>query len=311
MLENERHKLNVERRKKKATHYQAYEEEEIDEFGQIKRKEILDKYDEGLDGEAKKKEKFRLDETGHYDLDKEAKEAEAKRRLMMVNKKFESLGETKYTLAKEFYTEEEVIQFRRTKKKKTKNTRKKASTLELQPLEETQEEKKIREEKLAARKSQQTNGGFMEEGELFDENKKETKQLKDSIAMPPPDQTKWKKPKTNVNREEEDEDEEEFPHVSNVVSIQIDDDAEEELNSILAKARLLKNSEKIIKKEINYFASDSSEEDNEEENKINSNSIIFDATSEKYKSIGGGSYGGVELVKKLSKLKMMNQTEKW
>ncbi|KAF7635704.1 hypothetical protein Mgra_00004798 [Meloidogyne graminicola] len=314
MLENERHKLNVERRKKKATHYQAYEEEEIDEFGQIKRKEILDKYDEGLDGEAKKKEKFRLDETGHYDLDKEAKEAEAKRRLMMVNKKFESLGETKYTLAKEFYTEEEVIQFRRTKKKKTKNTRKKASTLELQPLEETQEEKKIREEKLAARKSQQTNGGFMEEGELFDENKKETKQLKDSIAMPPPDQTKWKKPKTNVNvkmldtlaekikkREEEDEDEEEFPHVSNVAPIQIDDDAEEELNSILAKARLLKNSEKIIKKEINYFASDSSEEDNEEENKINSNSIIFDATSEKYKSIGGGSYGGVELVKKVVK----------
>jgi len=38
-------------------------------------------------------------------LDKEAKEAEAKRKLMMVNKKFESLGETKYTLANEFYTE--------------------------------------------------------------------------------------------------------------------------------------------------------------------------------------------------------------
>ncbi|CAK5128331.1 unnamed protein product [Meloidogyne enterolobii] len=60
MVENERTKLNVERRKKKATHYQAYEEEEIDEFGQIKRKEILDKYNEGMDGENKKKETFRL-----------------------------------------------------------------------------------------------------------------------------------------------------------------------------------------------------------------------------------------------------------
>ena len=59
MLENERHKLNVERRKKKATHYQSYDEE-IDEFGQAKRPEILSKYDEGMDGDAKKRETFRL-----------------------------------------------------------------------------------------------------------------------------------------------------------------------------------------------------------------------------------------------------------
>jgi U4/U6.U5 tri-snRNP-associated protein 1 len=61
MIENERHKLHMERRKKKATHYQAYEDgEEIDEFGQVKQREILAKYDDGLDGEAKKHETFRL-----------------------------------------------------------------------------------------------------------------------------------------------------------------------------------------------------------------------------------------------------------
>jgi hypothetical protein len=60
MLENERHKLMVERRKKKATHYQAYEEEEMDEFGQVKRPDILAKYNEGMDGEEKKRERFRL-----------------------------------------------------------------------------------------------------------------------------------------------------------------------------------------------------------------------------------------------------------
>ena len=46
-----------------------------------------------------------LDATGQYDLDREAQEAEAKHRLMMINKKFESLEATKYTLANEFYTE--------------------------------------------------------------------------------------------------------------------------------------------------------------------------------------------------------------
>uniref|UniRef100_A0A1I8AZM1 U4/U6.U5 tri-snRNP-associated protein 1 n=1 Tax=Meloidogyne hapla TaxID=6305 RepID=A0A1I8AZM1_MELHA len=349
MVENERTKLNVERRKKKATHYQAYEEEEIDEFGQIKRKEILDKYDEGMDGEAKKKETFRLDETGHYDLDKEAKEAEARRKLMMVNKKFESLGETKYTLANEFYTEEEVIQFRRLKKKKTsKNSRKKGSTLkttELEPLEETEEEKKIREDKLAARRAQDGGDGksqafrdtmkeanglsskvsrnvVIEEGEI-EESRKEIKQAKDSIAMPPPDQTKWKKPKVSVDlkmldtlaekikkREEDEDDEEEFlPHMSNVAPIQIDDDAGEELNAILAKARLLKNSEKMVKKEVSYFASDSSEEDDDEDfsDQKNSNAIIFDATSEKYKAIGGGGYGSGDQIKKV--VKMENDEE--
>uniref|UniRef100_A0A915N312 Uncharacterized protein n=1 Tax=Meloidogyne javanica TaxID=6303 RepID=A0A915N312_MELJA len=350
MVENERTKLNVERRKKKATHYQAYEEEEIDEFGQIKRKEILDKYNEGMDGENKKKETFRLDETGHYDLDKEAKEAEAKRKLMMVNKKFESLGETKYTLANEFYTEEEVIQFRRLKKKKTsKNSRKKAlKTAELEPLEETEEEKKIREEKLAARRREQQESGeegggksfrdtmkessnngsskvvrsvVMEEGEIV-ESKKEIKQSKDSIAMPPPDQTKWKKPKVNVDvkmldifaerikkGEEEEDDEEEFLP-TNVAPIQIeDDDASEELNAILAKARLLKNSEKMVKKEVTYFASDSSDDEDMEEQK-NSNAIIFDATSEKYKAIGGGGYGNDQQInKKVVKTEMEEEME--
>lgn len=85
---------------------------------------------------------------------------------------------------------------------------------------------------------------------------------------------------------------------TNVAPIQIeDDDASEELNAILAKARLLKNSEKMVKKEVIYFASDSSNDEDMEEQK-NSTAIIFDATSEKYKAIGGGGYGNDQQINK-------------
>lgn len=45
------------------------------------------------------------DESGKYDLEKEEQELEARHKLMMMNKRFESLESTKYTLATEFYTE--------------------------------------------------------------------------------------------------------------------------------------------------------------------------------------------------------------
>ena len=59
LIENAKHKANVEKRKKTATHYQL-DNEEIDEFGQVKKPEILAKYDQGLDGDGKKRETFRL-----------------------------------------------------------------------------------------------------------------------------------------------------------------------------------------------------------------------------------------------------------
>jgi hypothetical protein len=46
-----------------------------------------------------------IDSTGGYDLDKEQKEEEEKRKLFMQSKMLETLDSTKYTLAREFYTE--------------------------------------------------------------------------------------------------------------------------------------------------------------------------------------------------------------
>lgn len=101
LLENERHKRNVEL-KKKRSNYKPYEEE-FDEFGQPTKQGILSKYDDEMNEE--KHETFRLDEAGGVDIDKEAQEAEMKRKLFMANKKFESLDTTKSKLATEFYTE--------------------------------------------------------------------------------------------------------------------------------------------------------------------------------------------------------------
>ena len=68
MLENERHRRNVETRKSGKAGTRPWEEEDtIDEFtGEVVRPSMLSKYDGGLDGEGKKKETFRLGR--HYGI---------------------------------------------------------------------------------------------------------------------------------------------------------------------------------------------------------------------------------------------------
>uniref|UniRef100_A0A915EEI4 U4/U6.U5 tri-snRNP-associated protein 1 n=1 Tax=Ditylenchus dipsaci TaxID=166011 RepID=A0A915EEI4_9BILA len=165
LLENERHKRNIELKKKKGN-YQPYEDDEaVDEFGQPSKQKMLSKYDEGLDGDEKERETFRLDKTGGYDIDKEAQEEETKRKLLMANRKFESLQSAKLSLAREFYTDEEMISFRRPTKKNPDKVRKrktlKASDLAPEEDAETVQEKEARVAKLAARRREEgsKNGG--------------------------------------------------------------------------------------------------------------------------------------------------------
>ncbi|KAI3414210.1 hypothetical protein GPALN_011667 [Globodera pallida] len=397
MLENERHKLNVEKRKKK-DNYQPYEEE-VDEFGQIRKQQMLAKYDESMDGE-KERETFRLDESGQYDLDKEAQELETRRRLMMLNKKFETLDSTKYTLATEFHTEEEMIAFRRPKKKGGKSERKrktlKAADLVLESLDETEEEKRLRETKLAARRAEMAGAGGdassaekakaefrdtlkeesdikteaaaadasaggdeREDGELVDEERarrrdggkgrkrRQRDEERQGVAAaavsgdataavaedatPPGGKEKWKGARANVNvdllksladkmkrdaeqaEDDEEEEEDQFPHVTNggaaaTSLLFIEDEAEEELNAVLAKARRLRQAElQIAAQKKNAAAAGvavSRSMKTEQYNGVSSdeeetaaataamtaqerNAVVFDSTSEKYKSIGG------------------------
>ncbi|KAL3103496.1 hypothetical protein niasHT_002492 [Heterodera trifolii] len=103
----------------------------------------------------------------------------------------------------------------------------------------------------------------------------------------------------------EEEEEDEFPHIANGTAAHlptiIEDEAEDELNAMLAKARRLKHTEQRMETDkmhvikLEQYNNDGTSSDDEETMPAalaggQSTSIVFDSTSEKYKSIGG-SFG--------------------
>ncbi|EFO21317.2 hypothetical protein LOAG_07174 [Loa loa] len=221
LAENHRYQKNAELKRKKGR-YEPYEEE-LDEYGMPKEKGLLSKYDE-LEGEAKKA--FRLDEGGEVDIDKEREEMEMRRKLFMANKKLESLETPKYTVASEFYTEEEMLLFRRPKSKKTKNCAR-----ERKRYESTLADDAERAAKVANRQRIQTVGIKEEEKITKDKPNLEDGELADDDEK----KGSWRSAETNLVGGVD---------LSNVV---IEDDAEEELTVMLDRARKLKQHE--VKKE--------------------------------------------------------------
>uniref|UniRef100_A0A914R4B4 U4/U6.U5 tri-snRNP-associated protein 1 n=1 Tax=Parascaris equorum TaxID=6256 RepID=A0A914R4B4_PAREQ len=169
LIENKRHEKNAELRRKKDP-YQPYADE-VDEVGLPKAKGLLPKYDEEINGEERPM--FRLgddsdifllsdpsDESGEVDVEKERQEMEVRRNLFMANRRLESLETQKYKVASEFYTEEEMISFRRPKSKKDgKKMRKRREKIlkadDLIPEESNGDIAKERSTRLAARQPPQ------------------------------------------------------------------------------------------------------------------------------------------------------------
>ncbi|XP_051166098.1 U4/U6.U5 tri-snRNP-associated protein 1 [Leptopilina boulardi] len=110
MLDDERYKRSVINKKKKPG-YDAYEEDNLDEFG-MPMKTVLEKYDEEIDGQ--KKESFALGVNNFKEM-KERQVEIVKQRL--ANKRLESLKLAEPKLASEYYNEEEMAKFKKPKKK--------------------------------------------------------------------------------------------------------------------------------------------------------------------------------------------------
>ncbi|KAG5888097.1 hypothetical protein JTB14_021897 [Gonioctena quinquepunctata] len=111
MIDDERYKKNTEVKKKK-TLYNAYEDQEYDEFGNFREKSILSKYNEEIDGE--KISNFKIG----YDNAVERKQAEIEMvKAKLAKKTLESIAEKNLTLASEYYNEEELAKFKKPKKK--------------------------------------------------------------------------------------------------------------------------------------------------------------------------------------------------
>ncbi|KAI4453222.1 squamous cell carcinoma antigen recognized by cytotoxic t lymphocytes [Holotrichia oblita] len=111
MLDNERYKKNIENLKKKAL-YNAYDDDELDEFGNPKEKTVLGKYDSEIDGE--KRQSFRI---GHDNYVERKHMALQNIKNKLANKRIESLSGSGLTLASEYYNEEELARFKKPKKK--------------------------------------------------------------------------------------------------------------------------------------------------------------------------------------------------
>ncbi|XP_031562153.1 U4/U6.U5 tri-snRNP-associated protein 1-like [Actinia tenebrosa] len=108
--DKEKAEKNIEKRKKKSD-YQPYDESDENEM--FKMKGVLEKYDEEIEGATKKS--FVLESGGKFDASKEddLETMKAKLRKQMV-----SLEMERPKVASEYYTEEEMVKFKKPKKKR-------------------------------------------------------------------------------------------------------------------------------------------------------------------------------------------------
>ncbi|KAI9558579.1 hypothetical protein GHT06_015367 [Daphnia sinensis] len=121
LIDTERYKKNNEIKKQRPG-YQPYEEEEVDEHGLPKPKILLAKYDTEIDGE--KRDSFVLGKAGDEEAKLKAQKL-MKDKLLLQQKKIESLESRPLQIASEYYTAEEMVSFKKVKRrvKKTKSSR--------------------------------------------------------------------------------------------------------------------------------------------------------------------------------------------
>ena len=119
MIDDEKVEKNKEVIKKAKAGYNPYDQEEIDEeTGELRRKNMLDQYDEEIDGEKMKS--FVIGSQGQFseEQEKEMQRAKIRAKLMLKKTNVESLETPQLKVASDYYTEEEVVKFKKPKKKK-------------------------------------------------------------------------------------------------------------------------------------------------------------------------------------------------
>ncbi len=154
MIADEKAKKNVELKKKPS--YNPYEGLDEEEDLERTAPTVLKKYDEEIEGE--KKASFVLGESGEVDTAEERERALIKERLRAKGLTLES---TPSTVASEYYTAEEMVQFRKPRKKKKIRKRLKADDL-LAMGDDSLKDRGSRDH--GSRHSQREEGGGKERG---------------------------------------------------------------------------------------------------------------------------------------------------
>ncbi|XP_067441150.1 U4/U6.U5 tri-snRNP-associated protein 1 [Thunnus thynnus] len=263
LVDKEKAEKNVELKKKKPD-YKPYEEEEsVDDMVTFKSHSVLSKYDEEIEGEKKKS--FRLNTGGFADGERERELQAIKEAL---RNQAQSLEMPSLTIASEYYTPEEMVGFKKTKRRVKKIRKKEKQTVGVENLDDT------RSSDFGSRTRGRGRRPVDEDGEEVKEEEESripnvVPQMSDDIRMAEMDIS---------------EDEDFTPPEPAVIE---EDEAEQELQKQLEKQRklkqkqLLKDSGEKVAEQIKVLGKDDHDNDPEKRN-----NIVFNATSEFCRTLG-------------------------
>ncbi|XP_056136207.1 U4/U6.U5 tri-snRNP-associated protein 1 [Lampris incognitus] len=263
LVDREKADKNVELKKKKPD-YKPYEEEEsVDDMVMLKPRSVLSKYDEEIDGEKKKS--FRLGTGGFAEGERE-RELQAIRESL--RNQAQSLEMPALTIATEYFTPEEMVGFKKTKRRVKKIRKKEKQSV---PEELVMDDTRSSDFGSRSRGRGRRQGG--EEGqEMVAEETSVTQdvpQMSDDIRM----------------AEMDISDEEDF--ILPEPAVLEEDEAEQELQKQLEKQRklkqkqLLKDSGEKVAEKVKVL-----EKDDNDNNPDKRNNIVFNATSEFCRTLG-------------------------
>lgn len=263
LVDKEKAEKNVELKKKKPD-YKPYEEEEsVDDMVSFKPRSVLSKYDEEIEGEKKKS--FRLNTGGYADGERE-RELQAMRD--MLRNQAQSLEMPALTIASEYYTPQEMVGFKKTKRRVKKIRKKeKASVADELLLDDT---------RCSDFGSRARGRGRKQAEDEDQELKEEEKVVTHDIPLLSDD----------IRTAEMDisDDEEFIPPEPAAIE---EDEAEQELQKQLEKQRklkqmqLLKDSGEKVAEQVKKLVKDDNDNDADKKN-----NIVFNATSEFCRTLG-------------------------
>ncbi|XP_028314604.1 U4/U6.U5 tri-snRNP-associated protein 1 [Gouania willdenowi] len=263
LIDKEKADKNVELKKKKPD-YKPYEEDEsVDDMIAFKSKTVLSKYDEEIDGEKKKS--FRLSTGGFADGQREREVQSMKE---MLRSQAQSLDLPALSIASEYYTPQEMVGFKKTKRR-VKKIRKREKSLVNELHDDT------RSTDFGSRS--RGRGRKEENAENYEQNLRDDEKgihveiplLSDDIRTAGMDIS---------------DDDDFAPQEPTVIE---EDEAEQELQKQLEKQRrlkqkqLLKDSGEKVVEQIKKLSK--GDDDNDAEKKSN---IVFNATSEFCRTLG-------------------------
>lgn len=262
IVDKEKAEKNVELKKKKPD-YKPYEEESVDDMVTFKNRSVLSKYDEEIEGEKKKS--FRLS-TGGFAGGERERELQAMRESL--RNQAQTLEMPALSIASEYYTPQEMVGFKKTKRR-VKKIRKK--------------EKQTAADELLLDDTRTSDFGSRTRGRGRRQVDEDGEEVKEVVRLP--DEGPQMSDDIRMAEMDISDDEDDFtPPESAVIE---EDEAEQELQKQLEKQRklkqkqLLKDSGEKVAEQIKVH--DQSNNDNDPEKK---NNIVFNATSEFCRTLG-------------------------